>query len=143
MKIVLHVIMIFVIFPTLVYSSDWECISSVPPAVHITDPKTGQDKIVHPGNAGECTQKLNTVDVISLTSGHVRVWISTKLSHGDKGYAWRQDLYEIDCENKKWRFLQIGFDSLGDSVPPEGPSPWYWTEPGSSEAGISEAVCRH
>jgi hypothetical protein len=141
MKIVSHVAMIFLLLPTLAYSSDWKCISYVSPAVQITDPKTGEEKIVHPKNVGECTQKLNTTDVKNLPNGHVRIWISTKMSHGDKGYAWRQDLYEVDCDNKKWRFLQVGFDSLANGVPPEGPSPWYWTEPGSPEAGISEAVC--
>jgi len=143
MKIAFHGAMILLLFSTFVYSSDWECIRHVPSTVHITDPKTGEDKTVHPNNAGECQQKLNTVDVKNLPGGHVRVWISTKLAHADKGYAWRQDLYEIDCANNKWRFLQVGFDPLANSVPPEEPSPWYWTEPGSSEAGITEAVCRH
>jgi hypothetical protein len=143
MKIVFHVAMIFVLIPTFVYSSDWKCISYAPPAVNITDPKTGEEKTVYPKNAGECQQKINTADVKNLPSGHVRAWISTKLSHGDKGYSWRQDLYEIDCKNKKWRLLQVGFDSLAESAPPDGPSPWYWTEPRSSEAKISEAVCKH
>jgi len=142
MKIVPCVAMIFLLLPTFVYSADWECISYVPRAMQVTDPRTGEEKTVHPKNAGECQQKLNTVDVKNLASGHVRVWISTKLSHGDKGFTWRKDLYEIDCGNKKWRFLQVGFDSLEKSLPPEGPSPWYWTEPGSSEARISEAICK-
>ena len=143
MKILCHLAMIFLLLPTFAYSSDWKCISYVPPAVQITDSKTGKEEIVQPTNAGECMRKLNTTDVKNLPDGHVRAWILTKMSHGDKGYAWCQDLYEIDCENKKWRYLQVGFDYLANSVPPERPFPWYWTEPGSPEADISEAVCKH
>jgi len=143
MHIVSCLCLIFLLLPTFVYSSDWECISHAPRVIQITDPKTGEEKTVYPKNAGECQQKLNIVDIKKLPSGHVRAWISTKLSHGDKGYTWRKDLYKIDCQDKRWRFLQVGFDSLSGTVPPEGPSPWYWTEPGSSEAGISEAVCKH
>jgi hypothetical protein len=108
-----------------------------------TDPKTGEPITVSPKNAGECQCKIDTANLKYLPNGHVRVWVSTKLSHADKGYVWRKDLYEIDCVKQKWRFLQIGFDVYANSVPPEGPSPWYWTEPDSSESSLSEAVCKH
>jgi hypothetical protein len=63
------------------------------------------------------------------------------MSHGDKGLVWRKDLYEIDCANQKWRFLQVGFDALADNPPPDGASDSYWTEPESFENTLSEAVC--
>ena len=128
-------------FPISSHASDWKCINNVPSEVSYEDPKTGELKTVSPKNAGECQSKINTSDVKYLPKGQIRVWVSTKLSHGDKGSAWRNDLYEIDCINKKWRFLQIGFDALADSVAPEGPSSWYWIEPDSSENTLSDAVC--
>ena len=143
MKIVSHVAMIFLLLPTLVYSSDWKCISYAPPAIQITDPKTGEEKTVYPKNAGECQGKIDAANLKYMRKGHVRVWVSTKLSHGDKGFTWRKDLYEIDCADHRWRFLQIGFDVLAETVPPEGPSPWYWTEPDSTEDALSKTVCKH
>lgn len=143
MKIIFYLIGLFVIFPIMAYSSDWECIHYAPSVVSYTDPKTGELKTAFPKNAGECESKMNTANVKYLPNDHVRVWVSTKLVHGDKGTAWRNDLYEIDCSNRKWRFLQIGVDAVEGSVPPEGPSSWYWTEPDGLENTISEAVCKH
>jgi hypothetical protein len=112
--------------------------------VNYEDPKTGDLKTEHPGNAGECQSMIDTANVKYLPKGLVRVWQSIKLFHGDKkGHTWRKDLYEIDCVNKKWRYLQIGFDALTDSVTPEEPSSWYWTEPDSIENNLTESVCKH
>ena len=143
MKIIYCLIGLFVLCPIMAYSSDWKCISYVPSVISVTDPKTGEPITVYPKNVGECQSKIDTANVKYLPKGHVRVWKSTKLSHGDKGHAWRKDLYEIDCVNKKWRYLQIGFDALTDSVPPEGPSSWYWTEPDSLENNLTKYVCKH
>jgi hypothetical protein len=143
MKPVVWVVLLVAMLPGMAYSSEWKCVYHVPSVMTYTDLKTGEPKTVSPKNAGECQRKIDTASLKYMPNGHVRVWVSTKLSHGDKGTVWRKDLYEIDCTNHKWRFLQVGFDMFAGSVPPEGPSPWYWTEPDSSESALSEAVCKH
>jgi hypothetical protein len=142
MKII-FLIELFVIFPIMAYSSDWKCIYHVPSVTSYTDPKTGEPVTVYPKNAGECQRKIDFSNLKYLPNGHVRVWESTKLGHGDKGFSWRTDLYELDCVNNKWKYLQVGFDSLANEMPPEGPSPWFWIEPDSPEKNLSEAVCKH
>jgi hypothetical protein len=143
MKLVVWTMPLFAMLQGMAYSSEWKCVYSVPSVVTYTDPKTGEPKTVSPKNAGECQRKIDTANLKYTPKRHVRVWVSTKMSHGDKGSVWRKDLYEIDCINQKWRFLQIGFDMFADDVPPEGPFDWYWTEPDSSESALSEAVCKH
>jgi len=127
--------------PIASYSSDWECLFTVPSDFRTVNPRTGEEKTYHPGNAGVCMVKIDYDSVEYLEDGNALVCVSLSSSDSGDEVPESIDLYEIDCANQRCRCLQAGYDELDGSVPFDESSPWYCMPTGGALDLIFNAVC--